>query len=113
MRGRKKIISILASVLLGATALSGCGNSSDASDKIIRIGMPSPGEAGQKVWDAAIAKFKEANPEWDVQLIIQDDDIYSTVGLQGLLLVEIHQMPISNGPVHELCNAKLMVMQLI
>jgi len=85
MRGRKKLISILAAVLLGVTALSGCGNSSDASDKIIRIGMPSPGEAGQKVWDAAIAKFKEANPEWDVQLIIQDDDIYSTVGLQGLL----------------------------
>lgn len=85
MRGRKKVIAILAAFLLGATALSGCGGDSDATDKIIRIGLPSPGEAGQVVWDAAIAKFKEANPDWDVQLIIQDDDIYSTVGLQGLL----------------------------
>lgn len=85
MRGRKKLIAIFAAALLGATALSGCGNDSEATDKIIRIGMPSPGEAGQAVWDAAIAKFKAANPDWDVELIIQDDDIYSTVGLQGLL----------------------------
>ena len=63
MRGRNKVIAILAAFLLGATALSGCGGGSDESDKIIRIGLPSPGEAGQAVWDAAIAKFKEANPE--------------------------------------------------
>lgn len=85
MRGRKKFIAIFAALLLGATALSGCGGGADETDKVIRIGMTSPGEAGQAVWDAAIAKFKEANPEWDVELIIQDDDIYSTVGLQGLL----------------------------
>ncbi len=85
MRGRKKIIAIFAAALLGATALSGCGGGGDETDKVIRIGLPSPGEAGQAVWDAAIAKFKEANPDWEVELIIQDDDIYSTVGLQGLL----------------------------
>lgn len=85
MRGRKKIIALFAAFLLGATTLSACGGGSDETDKVIRIGMPSPGDAGQAVWDAAIAKFKEANPDWDVELIIQDDDIYSTVGLQGLL----------------------------
>ncbi|MFM7542938.1 MAG: ABC transporter substrate-binding protein [Actinomycetales bacterium] len=85
MRGLKKVIALLAAALLGVTTLSACGGSSGSTDKVIRIALPSPGEAGQKVWDAAIAKFKAANPEWDVQLIIQDDDIYSTVGLQGLL----------------------------
>jgi len=85
MRGRKKVMAILAATLLGVTALSGCGGDSGASDKIIRIGMATPGEAGQKVWDAAIAKFKAANPDWDVELFIQDDDIYQTVGLQNLL----------------------------
>ena len=85
MRGRKKTIALFAAFLLGVTTLSACGGGSDETDNVIRIGMPSPGDAGQAVWDAAIAKFKEANPVWDVELIIQDDDIYSTVGLQGLL----------------------------
>ena len=85
MRGRSKLVAIFAAVLLGATALSGCSGSDEEADKVIRIGMASPGESGQAVWDAAIAKFKEANPGWEVELIIQDDDIYSTVGLQGLL----------------------------
>lgn len=85
IRGRKKLIALLSAALLGVTTLAGCSSSGEETDKVIRIGLPSPGDAGQVVWDAAIAKFKEANPDWDVELIIQDDDIYSTVGLQGLL----------------------------
>jgi len=85
IRGRKKLIALLSAVLLGVTTLAGCSSSGEETDKVIRIGLPSPGDAGQAVWDAAIAKFKDANPDWDVELIIQDDDIYSTVGLQGLL----------------------------
>jgi len=55
MRGRSKLVAIFAAVLLGATALSGCSGSDEEADKVIRIGMASPGESGQAVWDAAIA----------------------------------------------------------
>lgn len=83
-----KFLALLSALVISTFALTACSNDSSDSasgDQVIRIGLPSPGEAGQPVWDLAIEKFKAANPDWDVELQIQDDDIYSTIGLQNLL----------------------------
>lgn len=83
-----KLLALLSALVISSFALTACSSDSGdsaAGDQIIRIGLPSPGDAGQPVWDLAIQKFKDANPGWDVELQIQDDDIYSTIGLQNLL----------------------------
>lgn len=83
-----KLVSLVSAMVIGMFALSACSSDSaseNSGDQIIRIGLPSPGDSGQQVWDLAIQKFKDANPDWDVELQLQDDDIYSTIGLQNLL----------------------------
>lgn len=83
-KGMKRL-TIVATILLGASILVSCGKSSSDGDKVIRIASGNVGENAQKVWDAAIAKFTAENPGWTVQFNTQDDDIYETVGLNNLL----------------------------
>ena len=80
----KKLLAVAATSLLGLGVLTGC-SSSDSADKILRIATPSLGEAELPVWEAAKASYEAAHEGWTVQLIQQDDDLYSTVGLPTLL----------------------------
>ncbi len=57
----------------------------DSFDGTLRIAIPSPGEGIIEVWEAAGAAFEEANPDIDVEFNFQEDDLYSTIGLQNLL----------------------------
>jgi ABC-type glycerol-3-phosphate transport system substrate-binding protein len=80
-RGLVAVVALAASALL----LTACGGSNNASDNTLRVAFGSNGSDGQKVWDAAAAKFKADNPGWNVEFQVQDDDLYETVGLQNLL----------------------------
>ena len=80
----KKLLAIAATSLLGLGVLTGC-SSSDSADKVLRIATPSLGEKELPVWEAAKASYEAAHKGWIVQLIQQDDDLYSTVGLPTLL----------------------------
>ena len=80
----KKQIAVIAVALLGLGVISGC-SSSDSADKVLRIAVPSLGDAELPVWEAAKASYEAANEGWTVEFIQQDDDLYSTVGLPTLL----------------------------
>jgi raffinose/stachyose/melibiose transport system substrate-binding protein len=80
----KKQLAVIAVALLGLGVVTGC-SSSDSADKVLRIAVPSLGEAELPVWQAAKASYEAANEGWTVELIQQDDDLYSTVGLPTLL----------------------------
>ena len=81
----KLLIGVIVTVL-SCNLLSSCSkSSSDSSDKILRISTIPQGETGDKVWAQAADIFKKKNPGWDVQFVIQDDDLYETVGLPNQL----------------------------
>ena len=50
----KKQIAVIAVALLGLGVISGC-SSSDSADKVLRIAVPSLGDAELPVWEAAKA----------------------------------------------------------
>ena len=80
----KKQLAVIAVALLGLGVVTGC-SSSDSADKVLRIAVPSLGDAELPVWEAATASYEAANEGWTVEFIQQDDDLYSTVGLPTLL----------------------------
>jgi raffinose/stachyose/melibiose transport system substrate-binding protein len=81
-----KLLALLVVAGLSVGTLSACSSSdSGSSDKILRISTIPQGETGDKVWQQAANIFKANNPGWDVQFIIQDDDLYETVGLPNQL----------------------------
>jgi raffinose/stachyose/melibiose transport system substrate-binding protein len=81
-----KLLALLVVAGLSVGTLSACSSSdSGSSDKILRISTIPQGETGDKVWQQAADIFKANNPGWDVQFIIQDDDLYETVGLPNQL----------------------------
>jgi raffinose/stachyose/melibiose transport system substrate-binding protein len=69
-------------LLLGACG-GGSGQAED--DGVLRIAMGSPGEAQIAVWDDVAAQYMAANPDTKVEINYQDDDLYQTIGLPGLL----------------------------
>lgn len=95
-----RIVAALGAAALAMT-LAACGGSSsdagsasgsasastaqDDGDKILRIAFGSNGADGQAIWDSVAEQFKAANPGWDVQFSVQNDDLYETVGLTQLL----------------------------
>lgn len=82
----RKLLALLVVAGLSVGTLSACSSSdSGSSDKILRISTIPQGETGDKVWQQAADIFKANNPGWDVQFIIQDDDLYETVGLPNQL----------------------------
>jgi len=81
-----KLLATLVITALSLATLSACSSSdSGSSDKVLRISTIPQGETGDKVWQQAADIFKANNPEWDVQFVIQDDDLYETVGLPNQL----------------------------
>jgi len=85
-RSWRRLISGLVITALAIVPLSSCSKSgSDSSDKVLRISTIPQGETGDKVWAQAAEIFKSKNPGWDVQFVIQDDDLYETVGLPNQL----------------------------
>lgn len=82
----KRLLAGITVMALAIVPLSACSKSdSDSSDKILRISTIPQGETGDKVWAQAADIFKANNPGWDVQFVIQDDDLYETVGLPNQL----------------------------
>jgi raffinose/stachyose/melibiose transport system substrate-binding protein len=79
---RRAIASILGAVLM-VTACSASGSA--PADNVLRVAMGSPGEAQIRVWDAVAVQFEKAHQEINVEMNYQDDDLYSTIGLQNLL----------------------------
>lgn len=81
----KKLLAGL-TVICAVTALVGCSNSSESGDKFtLRIAQGSPGEEVAKVWEQVKDKYQEKYPNVKVELIIQDTDMYQTIGLPNLL----------------------------
>ena len=80
----KKLIAITAIAVLGLAVITGCSKSASA-DKVLRVATPSLGDKELPVWEAAKASFEASHDGWTVELIQQDDDLYSTVGLPTLL----------------------------
>ena len=80
----KKLIAITAIAVLGLAVITGCSKSASA-DKVLRVATPSLGDKELPVWEAAKASFEASHEGWTVELIQQDDDLYSTVGLPTLL----------------------------
>ncbi len=79
--------NLIAAVAIGATALlavSGCTPTSDA-DITIRIAMGASGEAVDSTFDTLKATYEEMYPGREVEIIVQEDDVYQTTGLQTLL----------------------------
>ena len=75
-RSWRRLISGLVITALAIVPLSSCSKSgSDSSDKVLRISTIPQGETGDKVWAQAAEIFKSKNPGWDVQFVIQDDDL--------------------------------------
>ncbi|HEY7525180.1 MAG TPA: ABC transporter substrate-binding protein [Candidatus Limnocylindrales bacterium] len=73
--------AIGAMLLLGACS----GATSSPQDNVLRIAMGSPGEAQIRVWDGVAAEYEKAHPGTQVDINYQEDDLYSTIGLQNLL----------------------------
>jgi len=67
------------------TAAPGATASPAAQERVLRVAMSSPGEAGIRVWDDVAAQFEAANAGVDVEMNYQEDDLYSTIGLPNLL----------------------------
>jgi raffinose/stachyose/melibiose transport system substrate-binding protein len=66
-------------------ALAGCGSDGGGdADRPLRIAMGSPGEAQIAVWEETAELFEERTGV-PVELNIQDDDLYETIGLNNLL----------------------------
>lgn len=69
-------------------ALTACGSGDDegggTADRPLRIAMGSPGEAQVAVWEEAADLYEERTGV-EVELNIQDDDLYQTIGLTNLL----------------------------
>jgi ABC-type glycerol-3-phosphate transport system substrate-binding protein len=83
--GRRAVAGAAALTLVTAL-LAACGGSSgDSTEQVLRIAIPAPGEKQAAAWKDAQARFEKAQPGWKVELTLQDDDLYSTVGLQNLL----------------------------
>jgi raffinose/stachyose/melibiose transport system substrate-binding protein len=75
---------------LGAGAVllvAACGGTAGQAenDGVLRIAMGSPGEAQIRVWDDVAAQYMAANPDTKVEINYQQDDLYQTIGLPGLL----------------------------
>ena len=80
----KKLIAVAAISLLSLGFITGCSKG-DSADKVLRIATPSLGDQELPVWEAAKASYEASHEGWTVELIQQDDDLYSTVGLPTLL----------------------------
>jgi raffinose/stachyose/melibiose transport system substrate-binding protein len=70
---------------LAALAVTSGGGGALAQDRVLRVSMGSPGEAGIAVWNAIGGDFEAAHPGLDVVFDFQDDDLYETIGLQNAL----------------------------
>lgn len=83
---RRRLVAVLAAAA-GASmvlAISGCAPSSDA-DVVIRIAMGSSGDAVDSTFDTLKDQYEETYPDREVEIVIQEDDIYQTTGLATLL----------------------------
>jgi len=83
MNNSKRLIALATVAVL---AIAGCGGTSTPeNDHILRIAMGSPGEAQIRVWDDVAKQYMAAHPETKVEINYQQDDLYETIGLPGLL----------------------------
>jgi raffinose/stachyose/melibiose transport system substrate-binding protein len=83
----RRLITSVAAVSAAAlvlAALAGCAPGSDA-DVIIRVAMGSSGDAVDSKFDDLKAQYEDLYPDREVQIIVQEDDIYQTTGLATLL----------------------------
>ena len=78
---------LIAAVAIGATALlavTGCTPTSDAGVKI-RIAMGASGDAVDEKFQELKATYEEMYPDREVEIVVQEDDVYQTTGLSTLL----------------------------
>jgi raffinose/stachyose/melibiose transport system substrate-binding protein len=79
------LVKSIALAVGGVLLLGACGAAAPSQDNVLRVAMGSPGEAQIRVWDDVAAQYKKAHPDVPVEMNYQDDDLYSTIGLQNLL----------------------------
>lgn len=81
---RKKLVAAVAIGVTALFAVTGCTPTSDA-DVTIRIAMGASGEAVDSTFDTLKATYEEMYPDREVEIIVQEDDVYQTTGLSTLL----------------------------
>jgi len=81
---RKRLVAAAAIGVTMALAVSGCAPSSNA-DVVIRIAMGSSGDAVDSKFDELKQIYEAKYPDREVEIIIQEDDVYQTTGLPTLL----------------------------
>lgn len=75
----------LAGTLAACTSDDGGGDSTASEDFTLRVAMGSTGKAVDSVFDNIKTAYEEKYPGRTVELIIQEDDTYETIGLNNLL----------------------------
>jgi raffinose/stachyose/melibiose transport system substrate-binding protein len=87
-RGPTVLRGLITLGAVAAFALAGCGGQSGGSGDgkvTLRIAMGSPGEEQIAVWEEAKKQYEAAHSNVTVELNIQEDDLYQTVGLPNVL----------------------------
>ena len=78
--------AMLAVVAVAASAtLAGCSAGSDPDAVTIRVAMGSSGDAVDQGFEVLKERYEDKYPGRNVEIIIQEDDVYQTTGLSTLL----------------------------
>ena len=80
----KRLTAITAVGLTFALALSGCAPADDGK-VVVRIAMGSSGDAVDSKFEELKTEYEAKYTDREVELIIQEDDVYQTTGLSTLL----------------------------
>ena len=76
---------LVAVAIAGATTLAGCSAGSDPDAVTIRVAMGSSGDAVDQGFEVLKERYEDKYPGRNVEIIIQEDDVYQTTGLSTLL----------------------------
>ena len=90
VRPLTRIVAAAAATIALTATLAACtsddGDSgSDSEDFTIRVAMGSTGKAVDSVFTTLKEQYEEQYPGRTVEIIIQEDDTYETIGLTNLL----------------------------
>ena len=72
---------LVAVAIAGATTLAGCSAGSDPDAVTIRVAMGSSGDAVDQGFEVLKERYEDKYPGRNVEIIIQEDDVYQTTGL--------------------------------
>ncbi len=89
VRPRTRLIAATAAAVALAAMLAACssdsGSQSDSENFTIRVAMGSTGKAVDSIFTTLKQEYEDKYPGRTVEIIIQEDDTYETIGITNLL----------------------------